>query len=302
MFDPDILADLMAAEAKIKQLNQNDIQAAEEAAFEINQLLESIDELLETAGFNEIGKVPDDPANAELLDQIRQKINEASDTYNGLTADQKKLIDQLDQDSDALDNLLSVISDYKEAFPNDDSIVEPKMASLIENCTITTPAVTYTGGDLTPAVTVRDGNKTLTKDKDYTVKYTNNRNVGPGKVTVRGKGDYTGEATGTFSINPKGTTLSKPKRAKKAFTAKWKKQTAKMSISRITGYQIQYSLKKNFKSKTKTVTVNGYNSGSKKIGKLKKKKTYYVKIRTFMRVDGKTYYSGWSGVKKVKTK
>ena len=51
-----------------------------------------------------------------------------------------------------------------------------------------------------------------------------------------------------------------------------------------------------------TYTVNGYNSGSKKIGKLKKKKTYYVKIRTFMRVDGKTYYSGWSGVKKVKTK
>ena len=38
------------------------------------------------------------------------------------------------------------------------------------------------------------------------------------------------------------------------------------------------------------------------IKKLKKKKTYYVRIRTYKKVSGKTYYSGWSSVKKVKIK
>ncbi len=36
--------------------------------------------------------------------------------------------------------------------------------------------------------------------------------------------------------------------------------------------------------------------------KLKTKKTYYVRIRTYKTVNGKNYYSAWSGVKKAKTK
>jgi hypothetical protein len=50
------------------------------------------------------------------------------------------------------------------------------------------------------------------------------------------------------------------------------------------------------KSISKNTTI------SKKITGLKAKKTYYVRIRTYKKVDGKTYYSSWSKASKVKTK
>ena len=67
--------------------------------------------------------------------------------------------------------------------------------------------------------------------------------------------------------------------------------------SSVTGYQIQYGTKKNFKGaksvKTKATT--------KTVTKLAKKK-YYVRVRTYRVVDGKTYYSSWSGAKTVTIK
>jgi hypothetical protein len=59
---------------------------------------------------------------------------------------------------------------------------------------------TYSGAAITPVLTVTDGEKTLTLDTDYTVEYTNNTNVGTATVTITGKGNYTGEASATFSI------------------------------------------------------------------------------------------------------
>ena len=41
---------------------------------------------------------------------------------------------------------------------------------------------------------------------------------------------------------------------------------------------------------------------SSTIKKLKAKKKYYVRIRTYKKVNGKTYYSGWSKAKNVTTK
>ncbi|MBQ7740543.1 MAG: fibronectin type III domain-containing protein [Eubacterium sp.] len=88
--------------------------------------------------------------------------------------------------------------------------------------------------------------------------------------------------------------LSKVVKAKKAFTAKWKK------VNGIDGYQVRYSLKKNMK-KSKTVNVKN-TATSKKISKLKRKKTYYVQIRAYKTINGKKVYSSWSAKKKVKTK
>ncbi len=59
---------------------------------------------------------------------------------------------------------------------------------------------TYTGKEIKPAVTVKLGTKTLTKDTDYTVTYKNNTAVGTATVTVTGKGKYTGTATKNFTI------------------------------------------------------------------------------------------------------
>ena len=120
-------------------------------------------------------------------------------------------------------------------------------------------------------------------------------------VTITGKGKYTGITKATYKINPKGTSLAKLVKAKKAITVKWKKQSAKMSKARITGYQIQLATNKKFTKNKKTVNVKGYKKVSKKVTKLKGGKTYYVKIRTYKTIKGKYYYSKWSKVKTIKT-
>lgn len=100
---------------------------------------------------------------------------------------------------------------------------------------------------------------------------------------------------------PKSTTLGSIKAAKKAFTLTWKKVIAKVQNTRIKGYQIQYSTNKKFK-KAKTKTVNGYKKNKITIKKLKSKKKYYVRVRTILKIKGKTSYSKWSKTKTVKTK
>lgn len=87
--------------------------------------------------------------------------------------------------------------------------------------------------------------------------------------------------------------------AKKGFTAKWKKQSA-ANQKKFNGYQIRYSLKSNM-SRAITATAKK-SSTSKKITKLKAKKTYYVQVRTYTKKNGTTFYSKWSAKKKVKTK
>ena len=161
---------------------------------------------------------------------------------------------------------------------------------------------TYTGSALKPLPTVTFNGAALTKDKDYSLSYKNNTNVGAATVTVTGKGIYTGSLNASFSIVPKTAKLISLKKAKKAFTVKWKKQSAKMKKSRITGYQIQYSTNSTFKSGNKQKTIKGYAKTSLKIKGLKSKKTYYVRIRTMMKTGGKTYYSAWSAKKKIKVK
>ena len=58
----------------------------------------------------------------------------------------------------------------------------------------------YTGKAITPDVTVTLDGKTLKKDTDYEVKYSDNKNVGTAKVTVIGTGDYMGSVETTFAI------------------------------------------------------------------------------------------------------
>ena len=75
-----------------------------------------------------------------------------------------------------------------------------------------------------------------------------------------------------------------------------------MSKTRITGYQIQYSTSKTFKSGNKSVKVKGYRKVSKTIKSLKAKKTYYVRIRTYRTVNGEKIYSPLSKARRVKVK
>ena len=62
---------------------------------------------------------------------------------------------------------------------------------------------TYTGSEIRPQVTIKDGTKTLTQDIDYTVTYSNNINVGQARVTIIGIGEYEGTVVKTFNIKEK---------------------------------------------------------------------------------------------------
>ncbi len=63
------------------------------------------------------------------------------------------------------------------------------------------PVQPYTGSPVEPALTIKDGAKTLVKDTDYTVVFTNNLNVGVATAAITGKGSYTGSFTRTFTIS-----------------------------------------------------------------------------------------------------
>ena len=73
-------------------------------------------------------------------------------------------------------------------------------------------------------------------------------------------------------------------------------------FSGIDGYQIQYSQSKTFASGNKSATAVGATTGSKTISGLTSGKTYYVRVRTYKKLDGKNYYSAWSAMKSVKVK
>lgn len=157
---------------------------------------------------------------------------------------------------------------------------------------------TYNGKVNTPKVNVKDVNGNTISSRYYAVSYSSGRkNVGKYTVKVTFKGIYTGTKTLTYTIKPKGTNVSKLTKGKKKITVKWKKQSKQVS-----GYQVQYSLDKNFKKNTKTATVKGVKKKAKTISKLKSKKKYYVRVRTYKTVKGKKYYSDWSKVKSVNTK
>ncbi|MCM1285863.1 MAG: fibronectin type III domain-containing protein [Acetobacter sp.] len=174
----------------------------------------------------------------------------------------------------------------------------PKISAI----NLSTTTYTYNGKVRTPAVTVKDAKgKVLKKNTDYTVTYAKGRKaVGKYSVTIKFKGNYSATATKTFTIKPKSTSITKLTAGKKKFTVKWKKLT-----SQTTGYQIQYSTSSKFKS-AKTVTVSKNKTTSKSISKLKAKKKYYVRIRTYktVKVNGKNtkIYSSWSKAKTVTTK
>ena len=60
---------------------------------------------------------------------------------------------------------------------------------------------TYTGNGISPLPTITYNNKTLKKDTDYTLSYSNNINAGTATITITGKGNFTGTTSKTFSIS-----------------------------------------------------------------------------------------------------
>lgn len=96
---------------------------------------------------------------------------------------------------------------------------------------------------------------------------------------------------------PSATSIAKIEAKPCGFKVTWKKQT-----KNTTGYQVQYATDSKFKNNKKTVTISKKGTTSKTISKLKAKKKYYVRIRTYKAKNNKKSYSSWSKSKTVTTK
>ena len=188
--------------------------------------------------------------------------------------------------------------------PGTDTPATDAKTTVTPTCTLSDTVFTWDGSAKMPDVTVKAGAKSLVKGTDYDVSYSDAcTDVGAHSVTVSCKGGYSfSPQTLPFTIDPKGAAIAKPKAAKKVVTVNWKAQKAKMSSARITGYQVQVATDKGFAKGVKQASVKGFKKTSVKVKKLKAKKKYYVRVCTYMKVDGTTYYSPWSAVKNVKTK
>lgn len=173
--------------------------------------------------------------------------------------------------------------------------------SRIKTVKLSKTSFVYDGTVKKPTVSVFDANGNKIAAKNYTVTYpTGRKNVGEYKVKIVFKNNYKGTVYKTFTIKPKGTSITSTAAGTKKFTVKWKKQA-----TQTTGYQIRYSTTSDFKSYNSKI-VSNKNTTSTTIKNLKAGKKYYVKVRTYktVKVNGvnKKIYSAWSGVKTVKTK
>ena len=161
----------------------------------------------------------------------------------------------------------------------------------------------------------------------YHIKYADNSNMtGAKEVMVKGNSTFTKTLTGltngkTFYVKiqtyrtvsgktywsswspaksikvdqkPYGSSISKlTNPSSKAMKITWNKAPS------ATGYHIQYSTNSNM-SGVKDIIVNNKDTLSKTVTGLIKGKTYYVRIQTFRKVSGKTYWSSWSKAKQIK--
>lgn len=199
-------------------------------------------------------------------------------------------------------NAIQAVKDAEAALVKAEAPKPEPEVKKVASVKLAKTSYVYDGKVKKPAVVAKNNKGEKITSKDYTVKYAAGcKNVGTYTVKVTFKGDYKGTFTKTFNINPKGTSFSKVKAARKSFSATWKKQSKQTS-----GYQLQYSTNKKFAKSVKTSTISKNTTVKKTVKKLKAKKTYYVRVRTYKTVKvGKKsvkIYSGWSAAKKVKTK
>ncbi len=177
-------------------------------------------------------------------------------------------------------------------------VVETTVIYAAKTVKLSSATYTYTGKSKKPSVVVKDSNGNVISSENYAVTYPAGRKkVGKYTVKVAFKGDYSGSKNLTFEILPPKTSIKSVKANSKSLVVKWKKKT-----KGVTGYEIQYSTSKLFKKGTKTIKVKSAKNTSKIISKLKGKKKYYVRVRTYKKVGKKTYYSKWSAKKSVKTR
>ena len=133
--------------------------------------------------------------------------------------------------------------------------------------TLSTSTYAYDGKAKKPGVTVKLNGKTLKNGTDYTVSYSNNTKVGTAKVTITGKGNYTGSVSKTYSIKNdfKKATISgisnksyTGKNITQSITVKYNGKTLKKG----TDYTVSYSNNKSIGTATVKIAGKGSYTGT----------------------------------------
>ena len=149
---------------------------------------------------------------------------------------------------------------------------------------------TYTGSQIKPSVTVKDGSKTLVNNKDYALSYSNNTNIGTATITITGKGNYSGTRKIAFKIIPKTvTSVKQTSCTTSSIKLSWAKD------SKVSGYQVYRATSKNGEY-SKVATLSSYSKNYYTNSNLSSGKTYYYKIRAYKKVGSTTYYGNFSSV------
>ena len=209
------------------------------------------------------------PEKIDLSD--KEAVAAARAAYDALTEDQKKLVS-----ADVVAKLAAAEAQLKAAEKIN-----------IAKCTITAKNRIYTGKAIVPKVTVMYGETKLKEGRDYTLSYSKAKIYQKVKVTVKGKGKFKGSRNVYFKIIPKGTEITKVTGGTKQFTVEWKKREG------VTGYRIEYSLHEDF-SKSRGLYVKGVDTLTATIRKPKAGRTYYVRVRTYVKRKNRLFFSAWS--------
>ncbi len=151
----------------------------------------------------------------------------------------------------------------------------------------------YTGRWVKPNVTLKVGKVKLKKNRDYTLVYRNNLQIGKASVVIRGMGNFTGKKTITSKIVPQTPKIQKLKKNKKSFVITY--SSGKM----VHGYRMEVSTASSFAAKkTQKYILNGNRFEACGL----KKGTYYIRVKAYYSKKGKRYESGYTSKRKIKIK
>ena len=133
-------------------------------------------------------------------------------------------------------------------------------AASLSSAKVSAARQTFNGQTLSPSVTVKLGERTLKSGTDYDVSYSNNQHAGTAEATVTGKGNYTGTASGSFTISPANISEASISVADQNYTGSQLTPVPTVTLnskSLESGTDFTTSYSNNVKVGTATITVNG---------------------------------------------
>ena len=143
--------------------------------------------------------------------------------------------------------------------------------SITETTVSSISAQEYTGLAVTPEASVTYGNKTLTKDTDYSLTYYSNLNAGQAKCRITGKGNYSGYTDVAFTISPKSVSslsfsaIDAQYYTGSAITPEVVIQNDSVTLVKNTDYTLSYASNTSVGKATVTVTGKGNYKGTQSL-------------------------------------